>query len=155
MKQLWARIWIILTVILILAIIIRIINWFLNKSNWIKNKLTFSLKEKKKTMQIKKELKEKKEAIINPNIEDTTVDKEFQEVIETAVAEKNSWDIDENETNKSEWQNGIKNELAQTTKWEESESSLFNETVSLETPSEKVLDDKEKKQIYRIIKSFK
>ena len=81
-----------LTIILIMVVIAWIIKWFLNKSNWVKDKISFSWKEKRKTHQIKKELKENKESIINPNTEDTKTDEEFQEVIETAVAEKNEED---------------------------------------------------------------
>ena len=47
-------------------------------------------KEKIKSKQIKKELKENKETIINPNAEDTKNDEKFQEIIETAVAEKHN-----------------------------------------------------------------
>ena len=53
-------------------------------------------------MQIKKELKEKKETIINPNTEDTTTNEEFQKVIETAVQEKNEEVKEDNEDTKNE-----------------------------------------------------
>ena len=65
-----------------------IIKRFLSKSNGVKNKISHSFREKIKSKQIKKDLKENKETIINPNSEDTKTDEEFQKVIETAVAEK-------------------------------------------------------------------
>ena len=57
-----------------------------------------------KTHQIKKELKEGKEVIINPNAEDTSTDENFQKVIETAVAEKteeNNIELDDWKLNKT------------------------------------------------------
>ena len=72
-----------------MVVIWRIIWWIVGKIKWAKNKLSKSLKEKKKISQIKKELEENKETIINPNTEDTKTDEKFQQVIETAVAEKN------------------------------------------------------------------
>ena len=75
-----------------MVVIAWIIKWFLNKSNWVKNKISHSFREKIKSKQIKKDLKENKETIINPNTEDTKTDEEFQKVIETAVAEKNEED---------------------------------------------------------------
>ena len=71
-----------------MVVIAWIIKWFLNKSNGVKDKISFSWKEKRKSIQIKKDLEENKENIINPNTEDTKTDEEFQKVIETAVAEK-------------------------------------------------------------------
>ena len=150
MKQLLARALVILTVILLIAFIAWIIKWFLNKSNWLKNKISFSWKEKVKSHQIKKELKENKETIINPNTEDTKTDEEFQKVIETAVAEKTEEDkesIEEKKERKKDQKEEKSNEKTE----EKSESSIFDETASLDTPSEKVLDDKEKKQIERIV----
>jgi len=102
-----------------------------------------------KTHQIKKELKEGKEVIINPNAEDTSTDENFQKVIETAVAEKteeNNIELDDWKLNKTKKET-IKNESKQD---EKNESSIFDETASLDTPSEKILDEKEKKQIDRI-----
>ena len=147
MKQFLARVLVILTIILLMAVIARIIKWFLGKSNWLKNKIALSWKEKIKSKQIKKELKENKETIINPNAEDTKNDEKFQEIIETAVAEKNEEEnIEENKESKNE-----KKENKSDTIQEDSESSVFDETASLDTPSEKVLDEKEKKMIDRII----
>ena len=45
-----------------------------------------------KAHQIKKELKENKEIIINPNTEDNSTNEEFQKIIESVVAEKNEDD---------------------------------------------------------------
>jgi cytochrome c biogenesis protein ResB len=97
MKQILAWIFLILSAILVITVIICIIKWFIGKSNWLKNKISFSWKEKIKSHQIKKELKESKETIINPNTEDTKTDEDFQKVIETAVAEKNEEDKIETE----------------------------------------------------------
>jgi len=116
------------------------------------------LKDKRKARQIKKDLEEKKETIINPNTEDTKTDEEFQKVIETAVAEK----VEEEKEEKSEEKEVKKKSKNESKKEEEkekseekqeekSESSVFEDTASLDTPSEKVLDDKEKKMIDRII----
>ena len=92
MKQFLAWIFLILSAILVVTVIVCIIRWFIGKSNWLKNKISFSWKEKIKSHQIKKELKENKGTIINPNTEDTKTDEDFQKVIETAVAEKNEED---------------------------------------------------------------
>ncbi len=110
----------------------------------MKNKISFSWKEKIKSLQIKKTLKENKENIINPNSEDTKTDEEFQEVIETAVAEKNEGDKSDEKIEEKDFKSEEKQE-------EKSESSVFDDTTSLDTPSEKVLDDKEKKFIDKII----
>jgi hypothetical protein len=110
----------------------------------LKNKISFSWKEKIKSLQIKKTLKENKENIINPNSEDTKTDEEFQEVIETAVAEKNEGDKSDEKIEEKDFKSEEKQE-------EKSESSVFDDTTSLDTPSEKVLDDKEKKFIDKII----
>ncbi len=144
MRQFWARVWLILTIILVMVVIAWIIKWFLNRSNWLKNKISFSWKEKIKSLQIKKTLKENKENIINPNSEDTKTDEEFQEVIETAVAEKNEGDKSDEKIEEKDFKSEEKQE-------EKSESSVFDDTTSLDTPSEKVLDDKEKKFIDKII----
>jgi hypothetical protein len=149
MKQFLAWVFLILSAILIITVIVCIIKWFIGKSNWLKNKISFSWKEKIKSHQIKKELKENKETIINPNTEDAKTDEDFQKVIETAVAEKNEEDkidledADEKKLTKKE-------NKTDTTQEEKSESSVFDETTSLDAPSEKVLDDKEKKMIDRI-----
>ena len=71
MRQFWAWVWIALTSILALVIIIWIVKWVLSKTNIWKDKISFSWKERIKRRQIKKELEEKKETIINPNTEDT------------------------------------------------------------------------------------
>ena len=89
MRQFGAWVWIALTSILVLVIIIWIVKWILSKTNVWKDKISFSWKERIKRKQIKKELKEKKETIINPNTEDESTNVDFQEVIEAAVAEKN------------------------------------------------------------------
>ena len=131
-----------------MVVIAWIIKWFLNKSNGVKDKISFSWKEKIKSKQIKKDLEENKENIINPNTEDTKTDEEFQKVIETAVAEK----AEEEEKEKKEEKADEKKENKSEEKQEEkAEASVFDETASLDTPSEKVLDDKEKKMIDRII----
>ena len=148
MKQFWARVWLILTIILLMVVLARIIKWFLNRSNWLKNRISFSWKEKIKSLQIKKTLEENKENIINPNSEDTKTDEEFQEVIETAVAEKNEEDKAEEKVEEKEVKKESKAEEKQE---EKSESSVFDDTTSLDTPSEKVLDDKEKKMIDKIV----
>jgi hypothetical protein len=57
-------------------------------------------------------LKESKETIINPNTEDTKTDEKYQEIIETAVAEKNE----------EEMENGEENKEVKTTKKEEKET---------------------------------
>ena len=44
-----------------------------------------------------------------------------------------------------------KEDKSQEKQEDKSESSVFDETASLDTPSEKVLDDKEKKMIDRIV----
>ena len=142
-----------------MVVIAWIIKWFLNKSNGVKDKISFSWKEKRKSIQIKKDLEENKENIINPNTEDTKTDEEFQKVIETAVAEK----AEEEENEKKEEKAEEKKEDMKETKKEEkkedkseerqeekTETSVFDDTASLNTPSEKVLDDKEKKLIDRI-----
>ena len=142
-----------------MVVIAWIIKWFLNKSNGVKDKISFSWKEKRKSIQIKKDLEENKENIINPNTEDTKTDEEFQKVIETAVAEKAEEEENEKKEEKAEEKKEEKKETKKEQKEEKSdekqeeksESSVFDETVSLDTPSEKVLDDKEKKMIDRII----
>ena len=131
-----------------MVVLARIIKWFLNRSNWLKNRISFSWKEKIKSLQIKKTLEENKENIINPNSEDTKTDEEFQEVIETAVAEKNEEDKAEEKVEEKEVKKESKAEEKQE---EKSESSVFDDTTSLDTPSEKVLDDKEKKMIDKIV----
>ena len=124
------------------------------KSNWIKDKISLSWKEKRKAKQIKKELEENKETIINPNTEDTKTDEAFQEVIETAVAEKNEEEkaekSDEKEEKKSAKESKKENKSEEKSE-DKSESSVFDETISLDSPSEKVLDEKEKKMIDRIV----
>ena len=142
MRQFWARIWVALTSILILVIVIRIIKWFLSKTNVRKDKVSFSWKERIKRRQIKRELQEKKETIINPNSQDETTNEEFQEVIETAVAEQNEEAKEIENTDKKENEEKKSDEI---------EVSVFDETVSLDSPSEKVLDDREKKMIDRAI----
>ncbi|MBQ5945725.1 hypothetical protein IJL65_05115 [bacterium] len=153
MRQFGAWVWVALTSILVLVIIVWIVQWVLSKTNVWKDKISFSRKERISRKQIKKELEEKKETIINPNTEDESTDEEFQEVIETAVAEKN----EEEKINSENDFDEIKKES--TKKDEENkdedtgdapESSIFDETTSLDTPSEKVLNDKEKKLIDRI-----
>ena len=154
MKQFWTRVWVILTAILILVVIIWVIMLILNKSSLLKDKILFSLKERRKARQIKKDLEEKKEAIINPNTEDTKTDEEFQEVIETAVAEKNEEEKEEKVEEKEDKKGTKKDKKepeSQKKQEENSESSVFDDTASLDTPSEKVLDDKDKKLIDRII----
>ena len=150
MKQFLAWIFLILSAILVVTVIVCIIRWFIGKSNWLKNKISFSWKEKIKSHQIKKELKENKGTIINPNTEDTKTDEDFQKVIETAVAEKNEEDkIEMEDTEEKKWtKKGTNPDVSQ--EKEGTESSVFDETTSLDAPSEKVLDDKEKKMIDRI-----
>lgn len=156
MKHFWTRVWVILTAILILVVIIWIISLILNKINWLKDKTIVFLKEKRKTRHIKKDLEENKETIINPNTEDTKTDEEFQKVIETAVAEKAEEEKEEKKEEKKDEKVENKKEEKKEEKSEEkqeekSESSVFDDTASLDTPSEKILDDKEKKLIDRII----
>ena len=143
-----------------MVVIAWIIKWFLNKSNGVKDKISFSWKEKRKSIQIKKDLEENKENIINPNTEDTKTDEEFQKVIETAVAEKAEEEENEKKEEKAEEKKEEKKETKKEEKKEDkteekqeekAEASVFDETASLDTPSEKVLDDKEKKMIDRII----
>lgn len=143
-----------------MVVIAWIIKWFLNKSNGVKDKISFSWKEKRKSIQIKKDLEENKENIINPNTEDTKTDEEFQKVIETAVAEKAEEEENEKKEEKAEEKKEEKKETKKEEKKEDkteekqeekAEASVFDETTSLDTPSEKVLDDKEKKMIDRII----
>jgi len=143
-----------------MVVIAWIIKWFLNKSNGVKDKISFSWKEKRKSIQIKKDLEENKENIINPNTEDTKTDEEFQKVIETAVAEKAEEEENEKKEEKAEEKKEEKKEAKKEEKKEDkseekqeekAEASVFDETTSLDTPSEKVLDDKEKKMIDRII----
>ena len=149
MKQILAWVFIVLTAILVITVIARVISWIFARFGWLKNKIFRSLKERKKANQIKKELKENKETIINPNAESTKSDEEFQKVIETAVAEKNEEDKAEEKVD--EKKETKKDEKSQEKQEDKSESSVFDETISLDTPSEKVLDDKEKKNIERII----
>ncbi len=134
-----------------MVVIAWIIKWFLNKSSWVKNKISHSFKEKIKSKQIKKDLKENKETIINPNTEDTKTDEEFQKVIETAVAEKAEEEEKEKVEEKEEKKETKKEEKAENKSEEKAEPSVFDETPSLDTPSEKILDDKERKLIDRII----
>lgn len=149
MKQFLAWVFLVLSAILVIAVVVCIIKWFISRSNWLKNKISFSRKEKVKSHQIKKELKENKETIINPNTEDTKTDEDFQKVIETAVAEKNEEDKIEL-VDTTEKKSAKKESRTETIQEEKSESSVFDETTSLNAPSEKVLDDKEKKMIDRI-----
>jgi hypothetical protein len=148
MRQFGAWVWIALTSILVLVIIVWIVKWILSKTSVWKDKISFSWKERINRKQIKKELKEKKENIINPNTGDESTDEDFQEVIETAVAEKN----EEEKANIENDADEIKKESVKDEANDENntEASVFDETTSLDTPSEKVLDDKEKKQIERI-----
>jgi len=151
MRQFGAWVWVALTSILVLVIIVWIVQWVLSKTNVWKDKLSFFWKEKIKSKQIRKELKEKKETIINPNTEDESTDEEFQEVIENAVAEKNEEEKANSENNLEEIKKeSAKNESKESDTEKDIETSVFDETTSLDTPSEKVLDDKEKKQIERI-----
>ena len=94
MRQILVRIWAALTAILALIIIIRIIKRILWKLWILWWKISHSFKEKIKKSQIKKDLKEKKESIINPNTEDSNTNEEFQEVIESAIAEKSEEESD-------------------------------------------------------------
>ena len=151
MRQFWAWVWIALTSILVLVIIVWIVKWILSKTNIWKDKISFSWKERINKKRIKKELEEKKETIINPNTEDEITNEEFQEVIETAVAEKNEEEkanMENNDAKQDSKDIQKKEELKNDEKG--SEASVFNETESLDTPSQKVLDDKEKKLIDRI-----
>ena len=148
MRQFGAWVWVALTSILVIIIITWVVKWVLSKTNIWKDKISFSLKEKVKSIQIKKTLEENKENIINPNTEDTKTDEEFQEVIETAVAEKNEEDKAEEKVEDKEVKKESKSEEKQE---EKSESSVFDDTTSLDTPSEKILDEKEKKMIDKII----
>ena len=153
MRQFGAWVWVALTSILVLVIIVWIVQWVLSKTNVWKDKISFSRKERISRKQIKKELEEKKETIINPNTEDESTDEEFQEVIETAVAEKNEEEkINvENDSDEAMKESVKKEETKNVDDTEnDSETSVFDETVSLDTPSEKVLNDKEKKLIERI-----
>jgi hypothetical protein len=70
-------------------------------------------------------------------------------VIETAVAEKN--EEDKAEEKLEEKKETKKEDKSQEKQEDKQESSVFDETASLDTPSEKVLDDKEKKMIDRIV----
>jgi hypothetical protein len=72
-------------------------------------------------------------------------------VIETAVAEKNEEEKTniENDSDELKKEN-TKPESKESDTEKDTETSVFNETASLDTPSEKVLDDKEKKLIERI-----
>ena len=151
MRQFGAWVWVALTSILVLVIIVWIVKRVLSKTNVWKDKISFSWKERINRKQIKKELEEKKDNIINPNTEDESTDEDFQEVIETAVAEKNeeekaNIENDADETKKE----SVKADKDETNDENNAEASVFDETTSLDTPSEKVLDDKEKKQIERI-----
>ena len=153
MRQFGAWVWIALTSILVLVVIVWIVKWILSKTNVWKDKISFLWKERIKRKQIKKELKEKKETIINPNTEDETTTEDFQEVIENAVAEKKEEDSAnvENSPEESKKDSTDKDTQKQSDNDEDNtESSIFDETTSLDTPSEKVLDDKEKKMIDRI-----
>ncbi|MBO7095300.1 hypothetical protein J6V86_03910 [bacterium] len=96
-------------------------------------------------------MEEKKETIINPNTEDESTNEEFQEVIETAVAEKNEEEKAnmENDDAKQDSKDAPKKEDSKND-GKETEVSVFDETESLDTPSQKILDDKEKKLIDRI-----
>ena len=151
MRQFGAWVWVALTSILVLVIIVWIVQRVLSKTNVWKDKLSFSWKEKIKSRQIRKELKEKKETIINPNTEDESTNEEFQEVIENAVAEKNEEEKANSENNSDETKNeSTKDDSKESDTKKDTETSVFDETASLDTPSEKVLDDKEKKLIERI-----
>ena len=95
-------------------------------------------------------MEENKETIINPNAEDNNADEDFQEVIESAVAQQT--EDEKNEAiDPSSKKDSKKNNAKDLQKSEEkAETSVFDKTTSLESPSEKNLSDKEKKQIERI-----
>ena len=153
MRQFGAWVWIALTSILVLVVIVWVVKWILSKTNVWKDKISFFWKERIKRKQIKKELKEKKETIINPNTEDETTNEDFQEVIENAVAEKKEEESAniENNPEESKKDSTDKDTQKQSDDGEDNtESSIFDETTSLDTPIEKFLDDKEKKMIDRI-----
>ena len=151
MRQFGARVWLILTIILLMVVIAWIIKWFLSKSDWLTNKISLFWNDKIKSFQVRKKLKEDKETIINPNTEDTKTDEEFQKVIETAVAEKTEEEDKEKVEEKEEKKESKKEEKSENKSEGKTEPSVFDETPSLDTPSEKVLDDKEKKLIDRIV----
>lgn len=144
MKQFGAWVWIALTMILAIVILVRILKLFFSKTSSLNDRFSVFWEERRKNKQIRKELKEKKWSIINPNAEDKNTNEEFQEVIETAIAEKNEWEeqiLLEQETNKKE---------DKKTSEDTETISPFDETTTLSTPNEKILDDKEKKLIDRI-----
>ena len=160
MKQFWAWVWITLTAILIIVMIIWIVKLASSKTKGWENKILDFLKETINTKKIRKKLKEKKDAIINPNIQDTSADEDFQEVIETAVAEKNEEEKNNIENSEKESTEKITSKKEKTdektakkddeTTDEENEASIFDDTTSMNAPSTKNLDEKEKKQIERI-----
>ena len=154
MRQIWAWVRVTLTAILVLVSIIRIVKFLLSQTGWFKDRVFSFWREKIKSLQIKKELKEDKEKIINPNSEDTKTNEEFQKVIETAVAERAVEEKDEKKNeliyDSNEKKKNIKAEEIGHNK-ETAETSIFEKTISLDTPSEKALNDKEKKMIDRII----
>ena len=140
----------VLSITLALVIIIRIVKLILSQTGWLKNKIFSSWKEKRSAKQVKKQLEENKETIINPNAEDNNADEDFQEVIESAVAQQT--EDEKNEAiDPSSKKDSKKNNAKDLQKSEEkAETSVFDKTTSLESPSEKNLSDKEKKQIERI-----
>lgn len=158
MKQFGAWVWIILSAIIAIVLIVWFVQRISSKTNNFGEKIISAWKERVKKKQIKKELKEKKDTIINPNVDDSSTNEEFQEVIETAIAEKNEeeQELAEKEE-KSEWRKDNK-DTKDEKKWKEETksgdeelTSPFDESTTLSSPNEKSLDDKEKKQLDRII----
>jgi hypothetical protein len=115
--------------------------WILKHTKKIGSKTKDFLQEQQHKQQIKKELKKKKESIINPKVNNEHTDEDFQEVIETAIAEVNEQQEKTDVNTK------------------ESEPKKETNTTKEPTPKEEVqqisekkeIDEKTKKQIEKII----
>lgn len=141
MEKYWIYLRLILTIIIVAIPIVYFILWLLKHTKKIWSKTKEFIQEKQHKQQIRKELKDKKESIINPKIDNEHTDEDFQEVIETAIAEVNEQqETTEISTKKSE---------PTPEKIEEEKTSSLEENKNI--PEKKEIDEKTKKQIEKII----
>lgn len=141
MEKYWIYLRLILTIIIVAIPVVYFILWLLKHTKKIWSKTKEFIQEKQHKQQIRKELKDKKESIINPKIDNEHTDEDFQEVIETAIAEVNEQqETTEISTKKSE---PIPEKI------EEEKTSSLEENKNI--PEKKEIDEKTKKQIEKII----
>ena len=156
---------IVLTAILIFLPLSYAILRIVQKTKKVWQKTKDLIQESYNNQQIKKELKEKKESIINPKIENPDADEDFQEVIETAIAEaeeekgeqegfptweKKSDKSDEKPTQKKEEKQASENKSAEIPWTETPQPNSLKSSEWILWNSTKI-DEKTKKQLDRIL----